>query len=65
MSKRKYLEVVAFDGDRVVKRLDMTRKPERHVDKVDDGMNINLDHENYFTRIKEYDSEQPQRPDQP
>jgi hypothetical protein len=57
-----YLEVVAFDGNKVVKRIDVTDKSEHQIERVEDGMNINLNHEAYFTRVKEYDTEQPLQP---
>lgn len=43
-----YVEIVNEDGD-VIKRLGPMA--ERKADKVDDGLNINLDHDFYYTRI--------------
>tara|TARA_R110000868_G_scaffold297468_4_gene557798 strand:+ start:2046 stop:2216 length:171 start_codon:yes stop_codon:yes gene_type:complete len=44
-----YVEIVKFDTDEVVKR--MGPFSERRADRVQDGANINLDHDNYFTRV--------------
>lgn len=46
-----YVEIVAFKGNKVVKR--MGPMYERKADKVDSGANINLNHKEYFTRIVE------------
>lgn len=35
----------------VVKTIDVTNKTDYQIDKIEDGMNINLDHEKYFTII--------------
>ena len=45
-----FVEVVQYGKkDRVVKRLGPMS--ERMADKTDDGLNINLNHEKFFTRI--------------
>lgn len=51
-SSQFYVEVVQYGkngGGRVVKRLGPMS--ERKADKVDDGLNRNLNHEKFFTRI--------------
>ena len=45
------VEVVAYENDEVVKRL--PGLTEAKADRVDDGININLNHDEYFTRIVE------------
>ena len=45
-----YVEVVKYP-DEVVKRLGPMS--ERKADRVDGGLNINLNHENFYTRIVE------------
>ena len=47
--KHYFIEVVEFDTDEVIER----KGPytERQADKIDNGMNINLNHDKYFTRI--------------
>lgn len=45
-----YVEIVKYgDPEEVVKR--MGPMSERQADRVDTGANINLNHEDYFTRI--------------
>ena len=44
-----YVEIVEYEGDKVVKR--WGPMAERRADKLDDGANINLDHEHFYTRI--------------
>ncbi len=46
-----FVEIVNYDTEEVVKRIECGS--ERRADKVDDGVNINLNHEDYFTRIVE------------
>ena len=52
MTDKKFMgyrvEVVHFETEEVVKSLDA--KSETRADKLEDGLNINLDHDNYFTR---------------
>ena len=47
----KYVEIVKHEKEEVVKR--MGPMTEHKADKVDDGANINLNHEEYYTRIVE------------
>jgi len=44
-----YVEIVSYENDKVEER----RGPfsERRADKIDDGLNINLNHEAFYTRI--------------
>ena len=50
MSKVKYyIEIVDYDTEETVER--MGPMTEHKAGKVDDGVNINLNHEKYFTRI--------------
>ena len=46
-----FVEIVNYETGEVVKRMD--GGTERRAEKIDRGANINLDHENYFTRIVE------------
>ena len=48
MIKQFYVEVVAYYSNEVIKRLGPLSKSK--ADKVEAGININLDHERYFTR---------------
>ena len=49
----KYLEIKEFGTDKVVKRFDVTRKHDRMIDKFYDGLNINLNHDKFYTVINE------------
>ncbi len=44
-----FVEIVEFKTEQVVKRIECAS--ERQADRVDGGANINLNHEEYFTRI--------------
>lgn len=44
-----YVEIVEYATEEVVKQ--SGPHSERRADKLDDGLNINLNHERYFTRI--------------
>ena len=45
----KYIEIKEFGTDKVVKRFDVTGKHDRMIDKFDDGLNINLNHDKFYT----------------
>jgi hypothetical protein len=49
----KYIEVKTFKTAEVVKRLDVSGKSEKSIDRIDDGLNINLNHEKFYTSITE------------
>ena len=51
----KYIEVKTYDDGGVVNRLDVSGKTDRSVDTIEAGMNINLNHDQYYTFS--YDSE--------
>lgn len=53
----KYLEIVEYADDKVVLRIDVTGRSETNIDRIDNGMNRNLNHQEYFTR--EVKSEDP------
>lgn len=42
------IEVVAYEDNKVIKTIEVKGG---NPDKVDAGINANLDHENYYTRI--------------
>jgi len=44
-----YLEIISFKTKKVVKRFNVTHLNERMIDKMDDGLNINLNHIEYYT----------------
>lgn len=45
----KYLEVKSYDNGKVVKRLDVSNESDRSVDRIERGLNINLNHEAFYT----------------
>lgn len=53
-----YIEVVRFTDQRVVKRVDVTGRSSRSADKVERGMNTNMNHAEYFTRVKTFNEPQ-------
>lgn len=55
----KYLEIIKDKNNEVVKRLDVTSKGERMIDKIENGMNINLNHDEYSTKLTESEVELP------
>lgn len=48
-----YVEVVNSETGEVVNTLGPA--PERKADKIEDGVNINLNHEKYHTRLRKAD----------
>jgi hypothetical protein len=46
---KNYICVVRYSNGEIVKKVDVTGKGERMVDKVDRGMNINLNHDEFYT----------------
>jgi hypothetical protein len=46
-----YIEVIEYETKRVVKRINMTGKTGRQIDKVMDGMEINMNHDQFYTHI--------------
>ena len=45
-----YIEIRKYENDKCVKRIDVTGKTQRQIDKIENGMNINLNHEEYYTK---------------
>ncbi len=54
MKTFKYIEIISFKNQEVIRRVDVTRRNEKYILLVDSSMNRNLNHEKYFT--KEVDS---------
>jgi hypothetical protein len=51
----KYIEIKEYDSENVVKRLDVSGKTDRSIEKIELGMNRNLNHDQFYTRV--YESE--------
>lgn len=54
-----YIEIVSFKNKEVVKRIDVTEKNEKQIERLEYAININLNHQNYFTTVSKYETEQP------
>lgn len=46
-----YLVVKSFETDEIVEKIDVTGQSERSIDRTDRGLNINLNHEEYYTAV--------------
>jgi hypothetical protein len=49
----KYIEIKEYDSENVVKRLDVSGKTDRSVERIESGMNRNLNHEQFYTNTRE------------
>lgn len=57
--KHKYLEIRRLDNDVAIKRIDLTGKSDRDIERIERGANINLDHRHYYTEVVESEKELP------
>jgi hypothetical protein len=60
--KHTYVEILRHDNDEVVHRVDVTGRSERTIEGVERGMNINLNHEEFYTEVMAYDEPQQLNP---
>jgi len=60
-SSYKYIEIVHMESGKVENRIEVTGHSQREIEKIEDGVNINL-HDDYMTRIAEYTTEQKEQP---
>ena len=44
------IEIVSYKTGKSVKTFDVSDKSERQIDKIDSGININLNHDKFYTR---------------
>lgn len=49
----KYIEIVEKSTNKATPRIDVTGGSERGIERVEDGVNINLNHNEFYTRITE------------
>ncbi len=49
----KYLEIKSYKDNEVVCRVEVTGMTERSIDRVEMGMEINLNHDDYFININD------------
>lgn len=59
---KKYIEIIKSASGEVIQRLDITDVSERSADRMESGVNINLNHKEYHTEQNEYESEMPLKP---
>ena len=45
-----YIEIIKHEDESCVKRIDVSGKTQRSIDTIENGMNRNLNHNEYFTR---------------
>ena len=45
-----FVEIVRFSNGEVVDKIDVSGRNERYIERCEAGININLNHEEYFTR---------------
>ena len=53
-----YVEVVESSTGKVIKRIYVGGKTDRAIDRVEDGLNINLNHDLYYSQVTTYESAQ-------
>ncbi|OQA64758.1 MAG: hypothetical protein BWY38_02952 [Ignavibacteria bacterium ADurb.Bin266] len=56
---KNYIEIVRDKTGVVVNRLDVTGKSERSIERCEGGIHINMNHDEFHTRVREYDHEMP------
>jgi len=53
---KSYLVIRKYEGDNeIVNKFDVTDKSEAQISRFEDGLNINMDHNNYYTEIIDTD----------
>ena len=57
--KYKYLEIVKDSTQEVVARLDVTGKSEKAIERIEGGMSLNLNHDEYSIRDVDSETELP------
>jgi hypothetical protein len=56
---KRYIEIVETKTDKIVLRSDVTEKSEKNIERIEYGMNINLNHSKFFTRVIDSEKELP------
>ena len=59
-----YIEIIRMAGNIVVKRMDVSGRSERSIEKIKSGANINLNHNEFFTDVNTYPQEMPESDEQ-
>jgi len=55
---KKVIEIRKYQGDEVVRAVDVTGKSDRQIDKIESGIMRNMNHEEYYTEIVITESEE-------
>lgn len=55
--KFKYLEIIERGTETVVLRMDVSSQSDRNIERTENGMNINLNHADYYTKLNESETE--------
>ena len=50
---KKNIVIMERETNNIIHKVDVTGKSDRIIDKIEDGMNINLNHDLYFTTLQE------------
>lgn len=56
---KRVIEVIEYEGDKVVHSVDVSDKSDRQAERVQDGMDRNLNHEKFYTRMRSLASHAP------
>ena len=51
LEEKSYIEVVEYETDKVVHTVDVSDKSPRQAEKIQEGMDRNLNHEKFYMRI--------------
>jgi hypothetical protein len=46
---KKVIQVISYESGEIVHEVDVTGRSERNVDRVESGINRNLNHDQYYT----------------
>jgi hypothetical protein len=52
-----YIQVVSFETEEVIHQIEITGKTHTQIERIDNFLNINLNHEKFYTREVEVESE--------
>lgn len=48
---KKVIQVLSYEDDEIIHEVDVTGKSDQQIDRVENGMNINLNHNEYYTQV--------------
>jgi hypothetical protein len=57
----KQIQVIQKSDKSVIHSIDVTGKSDRQIERVEDGININLNHDEFYTVIAEVETRQEKR----